>query len=135
MWRRSLICMLWQKLIFNSNNVFLAVSSLKQKTFKRCQPKTKKSDKKIYVGKKGKARVSLISIFSVQIMTVINHHTEGSMQLPSIFSSVRSQSKFFDLTQVDQVVTNRLDLSRSSTWNRLGKTYLKLHFFRQINAR
>ena len=29
--------------------------------------------------------------------------------------SVRSQSIFFDLTQVDQVVTNRQDLSRSST--------------------
>ena len=33
-----------------------------------------------------------------------------------ICASVRSQSSFFDLTQVSQVVTNRLDLSRSSTW-------------------
>ena len=32
-----------------------------------------------------------------------------------------SQSKFFDLTDLKSVVRNRLDLSRFSTWNRLGK--------------
>ena len=45
------------------------------------------------------------------------------MRLKVIFCdlpSVRSQSIFFDLSQVDQVVTFRLDLSRSSTWNRLA---------------
>jgi len=38
-----------------------------------------------------------------------------SLDQNSVLISVRSQSKFFDLTQVDQVVTFRLDLSRSST--------------------
>ena len=43
--------------------------------------------------------------------------------LPYLDSSVRSQLIFFNSTQVDQVVTFRLDLSRSSTWNRLGKKW------------
>ena len=38
------------------------------------------------------------------------------LHLLDVADSVQSQSNIFDLTQVSQVVTNRLDLSRSSTW-------------------
>ena len=45
-----------------------------------------------------------------------------------INTSVRSQSTFFDLTQVGQVVSNRLDLSRSSTWKRLGQKSISIDY-------
>ena len=38
-----------------------------------------------------------------------------------VVGSVSSQSKFFDSTDLKSVARNRLDLSRFSAWNRLGK--------------
>ena len=50
--------------------------------------------------------------------------------------SVSSQLKFFDSTDLKSVVRNRLDLSRFSTWNRLGN-YVEEYYtqkLREINV-